>query len=190
MMRNYQERIQQSALETWLNETIYCEGVNYARRSQVILTFIRDLRGFISSKGYAFRMDEVTMAKGWARFLFLNQNRSIFKGHFQKNPLARPEDTTMFHDIFDSISREPFENMLIEIQDFDPSTSKGCHALAAVFPFAWYYIDINNSSPTEIVDDMLETSDSEEDDKPKTRLQTDPYLVDQANAASKYNRWD
>jgi hypothetical protein len=131
------------------------------------------------------------MAKNWARFLFLTQTEVGFKGHFAKNPLGRPEDYTMYCDLFDSESREAFEEMLCKIQDFDTSTYKGCRALASVFPFAWYHIDINNSSTTEIVDDMLEGSESEEEpERSRVRKQTDPYLVDQANAASKYNRWD
>ncbi len=191
MIRSFQNRIQQSTFKAWLEEPIYFDGVDYAPRSNVILTYIRDLRKFISSKGYAFRMDDITMAKGWARYLFLYQTMPSYKGHFAKNPYGRNEDYSMFCDLFDSEDREPFEDMLIRIEDFDPSTYKGCRALASVFPFAWYYIDVNNSSATEMVDDMLETSDSEEDsDRPKTRSQADPYLVDQANAASKYNRWD
>lgn len=190
-MRSYQNRIQQSAFENWLKEHIYYDGMEYAPRSNVILTFTRDLRRFISSKGYSFRTDEVSMAKEWARFLFLHQTLSNPKRRFAKNPFARPEDYTMFCDIFDSEDREPFEEMLIRNQDFDPSTFEGCKAIAAVFPFAWYYIDINNSSVTEMVDEMLEGSDSEEEfDRPKARVPSDPYLVDQANAASKYNRWD
>jgi hypothetical protein len=191
MLRSFQNRIQQSAFEDWLAQPIYYDGVAYAPRSTVILTCIRDLRGFISSKGYVFRMDDITMAKGWAQYLFLSQTLSSFKGHFRKNPLGRQEDYSMYCDLFDSEDREPFEEMLLRIQDFDPSTYQGCKALASVFPFAWYYIDINNSSVTEIVDEMVEPSDSDEDsDRPKTRVQADPYLVDQANAASKYNRWD
>ncbi len=192
MMTAYQNRVQQTAFENWLEQTIYYDGIDYARRSNVILNYIRDLRTFIGSKGYTFRTDEVSMAKAWARFLFLHQTRMIRKGQFAKNPLGRPEDYTMFCDLFDSEDREPFEEILIRIQDFDPSTYKGCTALAAVFPFAWHYIDVNNSSATEMVDDMLEGSDSEEDgeQRPRVRTQADPYLVDQANAASKYNRWD
>lgn len=191
MIRSYQNRIQQSAFENWLAEHIYYDGMDYALRSNVILNYIRDLRGFISSKGYSFRTDEVTMAKAWARFLFLHQTLPSAKRQFAKNPLARPEDYTMFCDLFDSQDREPFEEMLVRIQDFDPSTFQGCKAIAAVFPFAWYYIDINNSSATEMVDEMLEGSDSEEDtDRFKKRAPSDPYLADQANAASKYNRWD
>lgn len=191
MMRSYQNRIQQTAFENWLAQHIYYDGIECAPRSNVILTFIRDLRTFITSKGYSFRTDEVSMAKEWARFLFLHQTLPTPKRHITKNPFARPEDYTMFCDLFDSEDREPFEEMLVRNQDFDPSTFQGCKAIAAVFPFAWYYIDINNSSVTEMVDEMVESSDSEEDsDKPKKRVPSDPYLVDQANATSKYNRWD
>jgi hypothetical protein len=192
MMSAYQNRIQQSAFNTWLDQAIYYDGIAYARRANVILNYIRDLRMFIASKGYAFRTDEVSMAKAWARFLFLHQTRLHYRGNFAKNPLSRPEDYTMYCDQFDSQDREGFEELLARIEDFDPSTSKGCTALAAIFPFSWYYIDVNNSSATEMVDDMLEGSDGEEDGdmRPKRLAHADPYLVDQANAASKYNRWD
>ena len=191
MIRNYQIRLQQSAFENWLAQQIYYDGIEYAPRSNVILNFIRDLRRFISSKGYSFRADEVTMAKEWARFLFFHQTLPNPKRHITKNPSGRPEDYTMFCDLFDSEDREPFEEMLVQNQDFDPSTFQGCKALAAVFPFAWYYIDIDNSSATGIVDEMIDTSESEEDsDRPKMKKHSDPYLVDQANATSKYNRWD
>jgi len=191
MMPSYQTRIQQSAFENWLAKQIYYDGIDYAPRSNVILTFIRDLRRFISSKGYSFRADEMTMAKEWARYLFLHQTQPSPKRYITKNPFARPEDYTMFCDLFDSENREPFEDMLVRNEDFDSSTFNGCKAIAAVFPFAWYYIDIDNSSATGIVDEMVEPSDSEEDtERPKARVHSDPYLVDQANAASKYNRWD
>jgi hypothetical protein len=192
MMSNFQNRIQQTNFRSWLAEQIYYDGMCYASRSQVILTFIRDLRNFISSKGYSFRADDIQMARAWARYLFLYQTRSTMKGlQFTKNFLGRPEDYTMYCDIFDSEKREPFEEMLVQIQDFDSSTYKGSQAIAAVFPFAWHYIDISNSSATEIVDDMLDGSDSEgEYEKFKPRVRKDPYLVDLANAASKYNRWD
>ena len=192
MIPSFQMRIQQSKFDSWLAEHIYYDnGLHHAPRSNVILNFIRDLRGFITPKGYTFRADDVQIAKDWARFLFLNQTHAVKKGHFTKNPNGRPEDFTHFCDVFDSENREAFEEMLVQIQDFDPSTFTGCKALAAVFPFAWYYIDVNNSSATEIVDEMMEPSESDEDsDKPKRRVVADPYLIDQANAASKYNRWD
>ena len=190
-MSNFQKRVEQSTFESWLSEHIYYDGMLHAPRSNVILTFIRDLRTLISSKGYAFRMDDVDMAKQWARFLFLHQTRPVYKGRITDNPNGRPEDFIMFMDIFDSENRGPFEEMLVRIEDFDESTYKGCKALASVFPFAWYYVDINNSSMTEIVDEMLQPIDSDEDsDRPRLKARSDPYLIDQANAASKYNRWD
>jgi hypothetical protein len=192
MMTNFHKRVQQSEFEAWLREHIYCEGNSHAPRSQVILTFIRDLRSFISSKGYSFRIDDVSMAKQWARYLFLQQKGLLNKGHvLNKNQESRLEDYTLFCDYFDSENREAFEEMLHQIQDFDPSTSTGCKALAVVFPFAWYYVDINNSSATEIVDEMVDPIDSDEDmERPRRRGPSDPYLIDQANASLKYNRWD
>lgn len=191
MMTNFQKRVQQSEFQAWLREHIYFEGNSHAPRSQVLLTFIRDLRSFISSRGYVFRLDEIDMAKQWARYLFLHQRGLLNKGYILKNLNGRPEDYTFYCDTFDSENREAFEEMLLKIQDFDSSTYKGCKALAVVFPFAWYYVDINNSSATEIVDEMVDSIDSEEDmERPKRRNPSDPYLADQANAWLKYNRWD
>ena len=191
MMSNFHKRVQQSQYEAWLQSHIYYDGMFHATRSQVILTFIRDLREFIASKGYSFRMDDVGMAKQWARYLFLHQTGVLTKKWSIKNLNGRPEDYMFFCDSFDSENREAFEEMLLKIQDFDPSTYTGCKALAVVFPFAWYYVDVNNSSATEIVDEMVDPFESDEDmERPRRRNPSDPYLVDQANASLKYNRWD
>lgn len=191
MILNFHKRIQQTKFEAWLRTSIYYDGMLYAPRSQVILTFIRDLREFVSSRGYSFRIDDVGMAKQWARYLFLHQTAVLNKGWRIKTLNGRPEDYMLFCDYFDSENREAFEEMLRKIQDFDPSTCIGCKALAVVFPFAWYYIDVNNSSATEIVDEMVDPLESDEDaERPRRRNPSDPYLADQANASLKYNRWD
>ena len=191
MISNFQKRIQQTKFEAWLRSNIYYDGMLYAPRSQVILTFIRDLRAFVSSRGYSFQIDDVGMAKQWARYLFLHQTGVLDKGWRTKTLNGRPEDYMLFCDYFDSENREAFEEMLRKIEDFDPSTYIGCKALAVVFPFAWHYIDVNNSSATEIVDDMVDPLESDEDaERPRRRNPSDPYLADQANASLKYNRWD
>lgn len=190
-MLSFARRVRQSKFSAWLREEIYVDGLVTSLRQDAILNTIRQLRRFIQQNGYVFRTDDTTMAKDWAKFLFLLTESPDRKKVYLDNPDSRREDHDYFLHVINYETWAPFEEWLQRNQDYQPDIRSGRYALHSMIPFAWYYIDINNSSNTQIVDEMVEPSDSEEEDQPvKKRVLVDPYLADQANSASKFNRWD
>lgn len=186
---SHSRRALESKFQTWLNQEVYVSsGVQQLARREAIAEFTADLRAFAESKGYAFRETEQRMANDWARSLFQFQLGALKNRRLSENPDGRPEDYDMFCYIFDYETWEPF---LLAWQDGDDFIRNpyGQEALDAVYAFLWYHIDINASSVTKTIDDMLELSDSEGDENRARRI-VDPYLVDQNSSVSKYNRWD
>jgi hypothetical protein len=193
-MMSINARRLESEFSKWLEEEIYVStGIQHYPRKRVILMFIHDLMEMIKQEGYKFRCEEKEMAMSWARYLFRLQRGLMSSCKLADNPDARPEDYYMYVYIFDEPRCRSFTNTWKDGDDFY-NDRNGHVALQTAFYLAWYYVDINTSSKTSKVDEMLATSDSEGDERPKIRRRrgqlSDAYLDDQANAASKYNRWD
>lgn len=194
MMSSYNRRVLDAKFSGWLEEEVYIsKGYQYAPRKYVIVMFIQDLCDFISSKGYVFRDSVKDIAQDWARCLFRSQNNLMKNKIIQANPDHSAEDYELYSHRFDSMAVEYFLEKWLNTDDYTrnyPSRS----LLFSAFDFAWYYVNIIASPATQLVDKMFEGSESDEDGQ-KTRSTRngrvyDPYLEDQANAASKYNRWD
>lgn len=193
-MKSFNQRVQQTKFENWLHTRIYIsKGCETNIRQDAIMDFIDDLRDFVQSKGYAFRQDRITIAKDWARFMFLIQEKSYRFAHFKDNENAIPEDYQLFNDTFTYEVSKSFLELYEDMEDYTIDSLSGPRILSSVFPFIWYYIDINNSKATRKVDSMMSDSDSDGGNENNTfgrKRNDDPYLADQANASSKFNRWD
>ncbi len=191
-MSNYNRRVLESKFRAWLEENVYIsKGLEYAPRKYVIHWFIEDLCDYIKSYGYTISVQTKDMAQDWARLLFRTHNNM----KLEKLPL-NPEHTYEEYDWYfhrcDYQATEPFLKTWSFTDDYT-RTRASESLLASAFHFAWAYINIKASSETLKVDEMLDYSDSDEDGSQRvrrTRNPGDPYLEDQANAASKYNRWD
>lgn len=194
-MISFNQRVLESKFSKWIEEEIYLStGIQHGPRKYVILDFIHDLCELVKAHGYCFRASEKEMAQEWARYLFRCQYDLMKNRHVQANPQETPEDYDWFCNRFDYTVTEPFIRKWCEADDYTGSYAKQ-EALNNTFLFAWFFIDINASSQTAKVDEMMATSESEDDGKNKNRRGNkskgnDPYLDDQANASSKYNRWD
>ena len=195
MISNYNHRVLNTKFSKWLEEDVYIsKGLEYAPRKYAMYWFIQDLREFVKSEGYVFRIDQTDMAHAWARYIFRVQYGLMKGKKLQANPDDTTEDYDWFCHNFDSVAIEPFVDTWKHADDYIVNRDSEL-ALFNVFQFAWYYINIKASSATRKVDEMYDGNDSDEDGKPRGRSTRngkprDPYLDDMANAASKYNRWD
>jgi hypothetical protein len=189
---SFNRRVLNTKFAEWIEEETYIsKGVQYAPRKYVIYQFIQELCQYVGSMGYVFRASEKEMAQAWARYLFRAQNNLLKGMVIQQNPEDTPEDYDWFCHIFDYDGMEPFINKWKYSDDYNKEYN-WVNCLYDAFLFAWYYVDIKASSATKNVDDIFAESESEEEGK-KGRLvrkTKDPYLDDQANMASKFNRWD
>lgn len=190
---SYTHRVLNTRFTNWLEDEIYIsKGLVHAPRKYVIMSFVEDLRTYIESGGYAFSVAVKEMSQEWARYLFRIQHNMRKNLTFQRNPDERAEDYDWFSHKFDYENTMPFVNHWVGCDDFGNNPS----ILQDAFMFAWYFVDINASSETRKVDELIGDSESEEDaSNPQRRIAKknangDPYLEDQANATSKYNRWD
>lgn len=188
---SYNRRVLNTTFQNWLNEEIYTsKGLTHAPRKYVLWSFIEDLCTYIKSEGYSFGVPEKEIVQAWARYLF--QQRNMRKQlAFKRNPDERPEDYDWYCHKFDFENVSPFVNEWTGCDDFPEDTT----ILFDAFMFAWYFIDINSSSETQKVDELIGDMESDEETTGqkqvvKKKPNGDPYLEDQANAASKYNRWD
>lgn len=194
MMTNYIRRVLDTKYGQWLEEEVYIsKGHEYAPRKNVILWFIQELCDFIKSEGYVFRAPLKDIAQSWARALFRSQHDLMKWRKVGTNPEHTTEDYDMYDHIFDTQRREPFINKWLLTDDYTMNHASRS-LLFSVFDFAWYYINIRASTATQMVDQMWEASESDEEgQKIRTTRNgrvNDAYLEDQANAVSKYNRWD
>ncbi len=192
MMSTYNRRVLETQFRSWLDEPTYIsKGHEYAPRKYVLYWFVEDLCDFIKSNGYVFRAQVKDIAQDWARALFRAQ-MNLKSRPFELNPDHSFEDYDWYCHRFDYQAIEPFYLKWSETDDFtlNPSSWRLLHS---AFDFAWGYINIKASSETQKVDEMVEYSESDDDGGTRHRTgrnPADPYLEDQANAASKYNRWD
>jgi hypothetical protein len=192
MMSSYNRRVLESQFRSWLDESTYIsKGHEYAPRKYVLYWFVEDLCDFVKSKGYVFRAQVKDMAQDWARSLF-RAHKNLKSRSFEQNPDHTFDDYDWYSHRLDYITTEPFFKKWSDTDDFSLNHSSSM-LLYCAFDFAWGYINIRASSETLKVDEMVENSESDEDGTIRhrvTRNPADPYLEDQANAASKYNRWD
>jgi hypothetical protein len=191
---SFNRRRLQSEFHTWLSEDVYVSlGTEHAPRNIVLYWFIQDLRAMLGREGYNFRSSDKEMAQDWARYLFRAQRGLVRKDSLSKNPDGEKEDYEMYCHLLDDSKWKMFFDSWIQMDDFSLSRN-GTNALFTSPQFAWFHIDINSSGPTQEVDDMLATSDSDGEGNGGSRKKrgpaTDPYLADQANLAMKQNRWD
>lgn len=190
---SYNRRVMNTQFVNWLEEEIYTsKGLAHAPRKNVIWEFIEDLRSYIESGGYVFGVPVKELAQAWARYLFRVQHNLRKNLVFQRNPDERPEDYDWFCHKFDYENTGGFVNNWAGCDDFSENPS----IINDAIMLAWYFVDINASSETQKVDELIGEADSEDEATNTHRRQVkkkpngDPYLEDQANAASKYNRWD
>ena len=192
MNQNFHRRILTTQFAKWNEEEVYIsKGLEYAPRKYAIYWFIQELCDFIKSHGYAIREQVNEIAQDWARLLFRAHN-NLKGGQMALNPDHSFEDYDWYFHRFDYLVTEPFLMKWNDTDDYTLNTASQ-NLLANVFHFAWAYINIKASSETLKVDEMLDVSDSDEEGHKRSRTGRnpgDPYLEDQANAASKYNRWD
>lgn len=191
-MSNYTRRVLETEFREWLEEQVYIsKGLEYAPRKYVIHWFIEDLCEFITSQGYTFRPQTKEIAQDWARLLF-RTHASMKVEKLPLNPEHSFEDYDWYFHRFDYEVTEPFLKTWSYTDDYTRNRESE-NLLSSAFHFAWAYINIKASSETQKVDEMMDISDSDEDGSMRVRRSRkpgDPYLEDQANAASKYNRWD
>ena len=105
---------------------------------------------------------------------------------------ARPEDYDMYMHRIGTEEWSQFMQKYNTIRDFDLTDAKGRFITYSMPNFAWYNVNIRDSAATQFVDDMIAGSDTEGDEprlSSRNRI-VDPYLIDQQNNVSKYNRWD
>lgn len=193
-MSSYNRRMLDSKFGEWLEEDVYIsKGIQYAPRKYVVIQFIDELMDFVKSKGYVFRVPLKEIAQDWARMLFRCQNNLMKNKHIRANPDHSSEDYDFYSHAFDIQETEAFREKWLNTDDY--VMNHACRSLMFwAFDFAWYYVNIRASKATEVVDQIFEASESDEEGKKtratRTHRVNDPYLEDQANAASKYNRWD
>jgi hypothetical protein len=185
---SYLRRVLNTKFSNWLDEEIYIsKGLEHAPRKYVLWQFIEDLRSFVKSEGYEFRGRENEMVLTWARYIFRMKNHLRKNITLKRNPDERPEDYDWYCHKFDYENTTSFINQWKDCDDFEGDGK----LISDAFMLAWYFVDINASSETQKVDEMIGDSDAEEDfPRRRDAKSSDPYLEDQANAASKYNRWD
>lgn len=189
MMSSYNRRVLETQFRKWLEEPTYIsKGHEYAPRKYVLYWLVEELCAFIKSNGYVFRSQVKEVAQDWARYVFRAHN-NIKLQPFQLNPEHSFEDYDWYCHRFPYEITEPFIQKWNNTDDYTKNATSSM-LLYNVFEFAWAHININASSETQKVDEIMELSESDEEGTNRIRRSRDPYLEDQANAASKYNRWD
>jgi hypothetical protein len=195
MKMNFQRRTNQTRFENWLTESVYTgPGITTAMRQTVLYQFTLDLISFHKNFGYSITRSPVDVARDLARFIFKTKLVSRSKIVFNRNLDERPEDYDMYLHNIGSEDWIRFFQAYAHMDDFDCSDSNGRFITYSIPCFAWYNVNINNSAATHLLDQQLAFSDSDSDDggRPRRRMNRayDPYLTDQQNNVSKFNRWD
>jgi hypothetical protein len=182
-VHRYNRKLLQREFERWLEEPVALQNCDLMTREYSIHLFIQDLREFIESKGYAFRVDEKELAKAWARYRFklyfgLYDGKQIF---YKPCPNSHEEDLTMFQDKFDAFVWNKYLENIATWPDFGYDRPDNKKAMFNILNFIWYYIDIDNSKMTAKVDDMFVNSDEDENagENEWAKAKEDPYLRDQ-----------
>jgi hypothetical protein len=190
---NFQKRLIQTRFDNWLNESVYSgPGISTAPRQTVLYQFTLDLIDFHKKFGYSITRRPVDVARDLVRFIFKTKLVSCSKIKFNKNNEERPEDYDMYCYLFDTDRWAGFLNEWKSADDFSICLN-GEKALQAAPLFAWFHVNIMTSGPTQKVDDIMRTGESDDETgyvrKPKAKSD-DPYITDLANAVNKQNRWD
>jgi hypothetical protein len=195
MKMNFQRRVNQTRFENWLTESVYTgPGVSTAMRQTVMYNFTHDLINFVKKFGYVISRRPIDVARDLARFIFKTKLVSRSKIKFNSNSDERPEDYDMYLHNISSEDWSRFFQEYTHMDDFDLSNADGRFITYSIPCFAWYNININSSPATHLLDQQLALSDSDSEDggRPRRRMNRayDPYLTDQQNNVSKFNRWD
>lgn len=171
----YTRKLLQREFENWLYEPVALNDCNIITRQDSIYMFVDDLMDLIKSKGYQFRASRIVLAKAWARYRFklyfgLYDGKKV---RFLGPPNSKEEDLTLFHDTFNSFLWNKYLDNMSTWPDFGYDGKENSKALFSILSFAWYYIDVRNSSTSANEDDSFDSTDSEKED------QEDPYIRDQ-----------
>lgn len=190
---SFQRRLVQTRFRTWLTDPVYTgPGVSTAMRQTVLYDFTLDLISFLKRFGYSVTRSPVDVASDLARFIF----KANFIPHrnfkLNKNIDERPEDYDMYLHTIGFEEWNHFFQDYAHIDDFDCSESNGRFITYSIPCFAWYTININSSEATLLLDQQFSESDTEDTSRMRrpTNRAYDPYLTDQQNNVSKFNRWD
>lgn len=192
---NFQRRVLQTKFENWLREPVYTgAGLVVASRQSILYQFTLDLISFHKRFGYSITRPEKDVACELARFMFKTTLVPLSKLKFTKNKDERPEDFDMYIHRMGTEDWNRFFHEYSQMEDFDCSTANGRYITYSMPCFAWYNVNVNASEATRILDDQLASSDSEGEEAARARKKknrvSDPYLTDQQNNVSKFNRWD
>ena len=192
---SFQRRLLQTEFEDWLNEFVYTgPGILTARRQTFLYGFTLDLIDFLKRYGYSITRAQKDVARDLSRFIFKSTRVSHTKLKFNTNKDERPEDFDMYIHRVGTEDWKRFFQEYCHMDDFDCTTTNGRFITYSMPCFAWYNVNINASDATHELDEQLASSDSEGEDatrgKKKKTPVSDPYLADQQNNVSKYNRWD
>lgn len=192
MSISFQRRLLQTKFENWLKDSVYSgAGIQTDVRQYLLYEFTLDLIEFLRKFGYSITEHERDVAKNLAAFIFKAQNFPRSKIQIANRKDERRDDYDMYLHRVNSDAWDRFFYKYSFCEDFDISDSTGRFITYSIPCFAWNYVNVDSSPATRIVDEYLESSDSEGDDmrRPRNRI-VDPYLTDQQNNISKYNRWD
>jgi hypothetical protein len=147
----------------WLNKEILYDNELWTRQN-VIFTFVKyDLFPFVKKNGYYFGVSEHKVAQIIARELFhcLNNRRKKISWHSNRvNTDYRQEDLDHFYYIFDTSVWEHFWKKIITWCDVDDDSLYTRN----IIEFAvWTCLDLDASPQTSIVNELFETSESDND---------------------------
>lgn len=183
----YNRKLLQREFERWLEEPVALSNCDIMTRQDSIYEFIYDLKDFVNSKGYSFRVDVKDLARAWARYRFklyfgLYEGKKLY---YNPCPESHEEDLNMFHDTFDGVLWNQYLENISTWPDFGYDRPDNRKAMFSILTFVWYYIDIQGSNKTAMVDDMFASSDDDnegysENDAVRTN-HVDPYIRDQAD---------
>lgn len=147
----------------WLNEKIDYDNEEWIRQN-VIFTFVKyDLFPFVKKYGYYFGLTEHKVAQIIARELFhlLNNRKKKISWHSKGiNTVYRQEDLDHFYYIFDSSVWEHFWKQIIPWCDVD---NDNLYAKNVIEFVVWACLDLDASPQTRIVNELFESSESEDD---------------------------
>ena len=184
-IQQYNRKLLQREFERWLDEPVSVNNYHLMTRQECIYMFIEDLQDFIESKGYKLRLNTKEIAKAWARYRF-KLYFGLYDGkqlRYKPCPNSREEDVNMFNDKFDAFIWNKYLENISTWPDFGFDRPDNRKAMFSIHSFIWYYIDIDNSKMTAIVDDMFVSSDDEETkgggENEWRRASEDPYIRDQ-----------
>lgn len=153
----------------WLNTEIHYDDDKW-KRQNVIYAFVKyDLFPFIKKYGYYFGVSEHKLAQIIARELFhiLNNRRKTISWHSKGvNTVYRQEDLDHFNYVFDSNTWETFWKQTTLWCDMDDDN---LYTKSIVEFAVWTCLDLDASPQTRVVNELFETSESEDDaDKVET----------------------